>query len=290
MKNLIRICSVVLALIILGSLTVYADTYFELDGFVFDINSKNEVVIHEYNGNEENVVIPKKLMGANVVEIDDYAFFENNDLKSVSFANAEYVKKIGINAFYGCTNLKSIDLPPNLSEIGFGLFQDCTSLESVVLTGSIAEIPNQTFYNCTSLKRVVIPEGTESVGDKSFSGCASLKEIEVPDSVTSISDSAFENTGSFVFYCSEGSYAESFSETQDNISYKYIREYVLGDANLDGTFNILDATTIQKYKVGKAEIYTFRGKNYADVDGSGEVTIRDATLIQMKIAHMIDSF
>ena len=60
--------------------------------------------------------------------------------------------------------------------------------------------------------------------------------------------------------------------------------YLLGDADTDGTVNILDATVIQR-KVSGFKVSSFcRGA--ADVDGKGDVSIIDATYIQRYQARM----
>lgn len=65
--------------------------------------------------------------------------------------------------------------------------------------------------------------------------------------------------------------------------------YKLGDANQDGTINVIDATQIQLYLV---ELY--EGNNdflkLADVDGDGKVTIIDATTIQLYLSDIISAF
>lgn len=63
---------------------------------------------------------------------------------------------------------------------------------------------------------------------------------------------------------------------------------VLGDADGDGEVTIMDATMIQMH-VAK---YTVDGINLenADVDKDGQVTIQDATAVQMLVAKMITDF
>lgn len=291
MKHILKFLSVMLALLVICSVTVYAaDSYFTVDGFMVYINSNGEAVISEYKGNSKNVVIPLALMGAKVTAIDDYAFFNNTDLKSVSFEEAEFLNYIGTDAFYGCTGLQVINIPSSVKEIGFAAFQNCTNLKNVTLGNGICSIGNQAFYNCSSVEKIVIPEGVESLGDWCFSGCTSLKDIGIPDSVTSISDNALMNVSKdLVIYCSENSYAAEFARENSTES-KVPKVYELGDANLDGKVNIRDATTIQIVKVGKMTIPTYRGDNYADVNRDGQTNICDATLIQMKIAGIINDF
>ena len=65
--------------------------------------------------------------------------------------------------------------------------------------------------------------------------------------------------------------------------------YMLGDVNLDGEINILDATQLQKMIVGLVES-TNESNTAADVNGDNSVDIMDATQIQKYCAGLIDSF
>lgn len=62
------------------------------------------------------------------------------------------------------------------------------------------------------------------------------------------------------------------------------KEYPFGDANMDGSLTITDATTVQLYLVGLADLSS-RQMELADITQDGKVDIRDATYIQMKIAR-----
>lgn len=62
-----------------------------------------------------------------------------------------------------------------------------------------------------------------------------------------------------------------------------------GDANLDYTVNINDATLIQKFIADLCEMNGLQ-KGVSEVDGDGTVTVRDATMIQKRCAGLIDSF
>ncbi len=259
MRNFIKTFSIILSLIILSSTSAFAaDSYISLNGFVFDINEDGKAVIHEYDGSQETVLIPETLMGAEVAEIDDYAFFQNTVIKNVSFENASFLKRIGDNAFYGCENLTKIELPESLTELSFGAFQNCTGLKEAVLKSGISKIPEQLFLNCVSLSKVVIPSSVTEISDNAFSGC-----------------------GNLVIYAHKGSTAYNYAES-GNIPL-VIADSLLGDVDLDGKVNIRDVTFIQKYKVGKYQIkYT---ANYtADVNGDGKITVRDASILQMYLA------
>ncbi|MCR5652559.1 MAG: leucine-rich repeat protein [Ruminococcus sp.] len=264
--KIIRILCFILTAALLASFTAYAaESYVTMNGFMFNKNDDGKAVIHEYTGNAEDVVIPQTLLNAEVTAIDDSAFFGRTQIKSVSFEQATALKSIGSCAFYGCTALTELNIPA--VALSFGSFQNCTGLRSVVIQNGLETIPSQ-----------------------AFSGCSSLISVEIPDSVTSIAANAFNNCPKLTIFCNEGSYAQTYAETK-KLQYLLIREFELGDVNLDGTISIRDVTTIQLFIVGKIEdLPVFRGKSYADTTKDGKVNIRDATMIQLKLAEYIQHF
>ena len=82
-------------------------------------------------------------------------------------------------AFYGCTSLKSINIPDSATEISRQAFYGCTSLKSIDIPDSVTEIGMWAFYGCTSLKSINIPDSATEIGWHAFKGCASLKEIHI---------------------------------------------------------------------------------------------------------------
>ena len=289
MKIFVKFCALLLVMLIVSAVSAGAASYITLDGFAFDINADGEAVIHSYDDRSQQVNIPAKLLNADVALIDDYAFYEDGSITSVSFDNAVNLKAIGVSAFYGCTGLKKLELCDSITSIGFGAFQGCASVERLTIPNTIAEIPGQSFYKCSSLDGVVIPDSVESIGELAFGGCDSLTAVEIHDNVTDIADNAFKNSDKAAIFCNENSYAESYALAH-NIPCYHIKSYETGDSNMDDDINILDVTAIQKYKVGKSALRLFRNKYTADVNGDGSVTIRDATLIQMYIAKIINKF
>ncbi|MBR0360536.1 MAG: leucine-rich repeat domain-containing protein, partial [Clostridia bacterium] len=103
---------------------------------------------------------------------------------------------IGGNAFYGCSCLKSIDIPYSVTSIGESAFDGCTGLTSIEIPDSVTSIGSTAFYECSSLTSIEIPDGVTSISDLAFYGCSSLTSIEIPDSVTSIGSSAFSGCSS----------------------------------------------------------------------------------------------
>lgn len=244
---------------------------------------------------------------ANITTISNNAFARTG-LTSITISNT--VETLGANVFMGSSSLTTAVLPEGLTSLQAYLFDGCTSLENVTIPSTVTEIQNNVFASCTSLETVNLPEDLEIIGDEAFSGCTSLSDIELPNSLTTIGTSAFENDSSLTaitipanvdniggnaFYpmsvqnkltvtCYEGSAAETYCD--ENYVKSSVQDKVIGDANGDGECNILDVSAIQKYRIGEQHLSQY-GLICADVNNKDEVTIRDATLIQMKLA-MID--
>ena len=183
------------------------------------------MMITEYVGSSEMVVIPQKISGKRVVAIGEGAFADNQTVRYVSVPSG--ITSIGNSAFSGCSSLKGVEVPSGLEEIGDRAFSDCVSLESLYMSDGFADAPDKgvafpyslqtlgdyAFQGCSSITSVVIRpalkqwgesafavsglqnvtilDGVESIPDYAFSECNELKSITVPHSVTSIGELAF---------------------------------------------------------------------------------------------------
>ena len=81
-------------------------------------------------------------------------------------------------------------------------------------------------------------------------------------------------------------YPGSVSSVPDSTTGKVI---LYGDANLDQVLSINDATCIQRYLAGLGSLNAIQ-QRAADVSGEGSVDITDSTLIQRRLANIIDHF
>jgi len=129
------------------------------------------------------------------------------------------VTSIGHLAFYGCTNLKSINVDrnnPNLSSvkgvvfnkdqttlllfprgrkgayvipdgvtsIAWGAFADHPDLISVKIPSSMTRIGGRAFQGCTGLTSIIIPNNVTEIGYGAFLYCTGLTSITLPNNVT----------------------------------------------------------------------------------------------------------
>lgn len=139
--------------------------------------------------------------------------------------NANVSKLVG--TFEGCTGLKEVKIPCNVTKIGDNTFSGCTSLKKVEIENITKEkkvidvggngasaysaccdknsnyhdtyeknlgvetIGNSAFKGCTELTSINIPNSVKNIGDNAFMDCTKLKSIKIPDSVTEIGKNAF---------------------------------------------------------------------------------------------------
>lgn len=114
------------------------------DGFIFSVGKTATLV--EYKGKAEKVVIPQKINGVKVTKIEQYAFWQNKKIKSVS-------------------------IPQTVTTIGVAAFDECTALTKVVLPKSLTKLSDSAFWYCTNLKTVVMYENLKTIGQNAFKGC-----------------------------------------------------------------------------------------------------------------------
>lgn len=111
-----------------------------------------------------------------------------------SFDELQYftsLSRLDMNAFYYCTHLKSIILPPAISTIGRYAFCWCGNLLRIQLPESLRTIDGMAFYQCKNLSTISFPEGLQSIGNSAFLNCLELESVEIPGSVTFIGGRCF---------------------------------------------------------------------------------------------------
>lgn len=147
-------------------------------------STSNEVYIYEdtkiieslfFNGYSiEKVVLPDS-----VIEIQDNAFYECKNLKTVVM-NCKKLKAIGKSAFSGCINLESFTFPDKIKVIHKCTFLGCQNLSKIVLPPGLEEIKGKAFSGCKSLTTIKLPKTIQKIGKGVFEKCTSLKVFVIP--------------------------------------------------------------------------------------------------------------
>ena len=107
------------------------------------------------------------IVGDGLEIIDNYAFYNCEDLEDVRFGNN--LISIGDSAFANCKSLRKVDLShTKIKEIGYLSFENCTSLNTLKLSDTIEVIEDSAFEN-VNLDIVHLPKTVKKVGKSSFS-------------------------------------------------------------------------------------------------------------------------
>lgn len=118
--------------------------------FETDLMIDGTLMIREYTGDSEEVVIPSVIDGKKVSSIRQYTFSKTSGVKSVVISDG--ITSILGYAFWKCRSLKNIVIPNSVTSIGAYAFDGCSSLNSIVLPDGITLIGEKTFNNCYNLK------------------------------------------------------------------------------------------------------------------------------------------
>ena len=161
-----------------------------------------EALVIASKGGISNYRILSEYYGMPVVEIMDYAFDCNWDLKSVSIPNT--VRVIGNSAFHACKDLKSVTLPSGLKKLGEYAFAG-TGLTAVTIPASVEYLGQFAFNLCSALTSLTIEPGSlHYIGSYAFSDCDSLRTVELPQTVTTLSENAFSDCGALESFRAPG--------------------------------------------------------------------------------------
>lgn len=172
-------------------------------------------------------------IGAAVTKIPSDLFYVSRDnadivkVVTVTFAEGSVCESIGSSAFRGCTALKSVTIPENVTSIGKYAFYDCRSLVeinynarslnalsidsnlfykagrngvgiTVNIGDRVTKIPDYLFYISSfesepNIVNVTFEEGSvcQSVGTYAFYSCRALASVTIGERVADIGDMAF---------------------------------------------------------------------------------------------------
>ncbi|MDR0910466.1 MAG: leucine-rich repeat domain-containing protein [Spirochaetaceae bacterium] len=155
-----------------------------------DGSKQKGIQIESYTGKSEEVAIPEKINGQNVIVIGNSNKSQN---RLPVFQN---IKKIGIPdtvisiwavAFQG-NNLTEVTLPPNLDYLnGFNM----NPISSITIPESVTKIGYYAFAGC-QLTDIVIPKNVKTIEQRAFMQ-NKLTSLTIPASVTKIENEAFIN-------------------------------------------------------------------------------------------------
>ena len=209
---------------------------------------KDKITVKKVDSDTKNVRIPKVLYSYNVTDIGKNAF-EGSNVEQVIFDGNSI--NIDEYAFADCKNLKTISSANGTQitlNVKAGAFKNCTSLTAIPkLSNTIIE--SETFYGCTGLKSINLPN-IEVVEANAFKNCTSLKSINLENAI--IKDNAFSGINVVT------------TDGLTDISYKDNESTLFG--NMFGVSNeIITSVNNINMKMEKVSKAYFNGLNIANL-------------------------
>lgn len=105
-------------------------------------------------------------------------------MRTVTEYNENRITKVGEDAFRGCTELTSVNIPEVLT-ISSSAFSECSKLTSIYVP-NVTTLGENAFYQCAALEKVCFPSVVEARLNTNnwergiFVRCTSLKSVDLP--------------------------------------------------------------------------------------------------------------
>ena len=110
------------------------------------------------------------------------------------------VRRIGAEAFKGCTNITKVVLPDSVEVIGEAAFEDCSNLTEVEGGNQVREIRDRAFAGCF-INTVHIPASVEKIGLRAYDSMDSAKSANgvIVFAGDSLPELSYETTSTKVY-------------------------------------------------------------------------------------------
>ena len=253
-----------------------------------EISGEIVAAIDSYIGTNKEVVIPDEIGGLPVRSVSGgYRTNFVNNLFIEKVVLPKSISGIGMSAFAGCVNLKSVIFPERITPFKIIV----PPLDGVYGGGEfyIAEIGNFAFSGCTSLEEIVLPDGLTGITAFAFKDCTNLKKITIPASVVGFEGEVFDNCP-VTIYGKSGSAAEKYAADNEITFILSSAKRMLGD--IDGN-NVVDAadaalalSIYAKIQTGKQVNLTEEEFIAADADKNNVIDTADAAAILKYYAYV----
>lgn len=180
------------------------------DNYLYTIQSGDTVRLDRYFGPETaQLVIPTTIEGLRVSIIGEKCFEDCTWIEELVLP--EGLEIIQYRAFYGCSNLKEMNIPSTLYKILGWAFAH-TALKSMVFPETFTDLDYGVFYSCADLETVVLPPAVDYLGENTFRYCESLKTVTISAPEPDINAKAFEPNTNVTIIGVAGSYTEKYAK------------------------------------------------------------------------------
>ena len=251
--------------------------------------SDGTIEIVSYKGKRRYLTIPNEIDGKIVSSIGSYAFSGNTRLREVVFPEGlVYIKE---GAFYGVSKMREITFTgTQLLEIQKKTFYGCSALKTLNLPESVQTIGESAFGSCSAMTTVNIPTTSSLVnmGVLAFSK-TKITSFYIPQNVIPRDEDGNGFDGSVLAYCSNMRTVSvhpgnSHFTASDSTLYSADRtEIVYYPAALTGSYAVVDGvTTIGDYAFAGSSLSTINTNTIVQM---GEFAFSNADITQVTLSE-----
>ncbi|WP_459478829.1 leucine-rich repeat protein [Clostridium saccharoperbutylacetonicum] len=270
-------------------------------------DSANKYVIVNYAGGaiDSNLILPSQIVCNHevykVVGINPYAFYGNSNLQSVQVANG--ITSIGYGTFSGCSGLMSVEIPSSVEIIGDNAFDGCSQLQTINVAADNEnyESINGVLFNKGTTKLIkypgakadsnyTVPNSVKTIDQNSFTSATNLQSIGLVNGITSIGYGAFSGCSGLMSIEIPGSVTTigtNAFEKCDNLKTINTNSGNSDYESIDGVLFNKGATKLIKYPKGKTDT-SYTVPNGVQTIGQGSFT-SNGHLQSIQLANGITS-
>ena len=215
------------------------------NNLAFSLNEDNKTATIAYSEKAKgDIFVPKSIfIDANeylISGIENYAFFNNISINSISFADDSELESIGEDVFFNCS-IKKLSIPASLKHLKEGWCNKVSQLTEIEIS---PENELFTFYDdkilisktetdvillfaSRNVETVLIPSNITRIGEYSFSNCFNLKslsfspswieEFSIPKNVIDIEEG----------WCDDAKYLVNLHLSSLNKNFVYFQNKIL---------------------------------------------------------------
>lgn len=111
------------------------------------------------------------------------------------------VMQVAPAAFFGCTEVTSIELPSGITTLGEAAFYQCSAINSFNIPTTVTTIGEGAFSYCENLQEILIPKNVSSIGTDAFAECGNLTLVTVEwTTPITINEDCFSNAANATLF------------------------------------------------------------------------------------------
>lgn len=181
------------------------------DNYLYTVVSSGAGVrLDRYFGPEaQTIVLPKEIEGVPVTRIGEKCFEDHDYMQEVVLPDT--ITALEYRCFYGCRQLKTINIPEGLQSTGGWVFAH-TGFESMTFPEGFESLGYGTFYGCSHLAQVELPQKVTKISTDTFRQSGKLRRVVIPSPEIEIASDAFDPDTDVTLVGASGSYTEKYAK------------------------------------------------------------------------------